>query len=315
MNRQLYHYGTDESVPTYATNYVIVGVVVLGLVCHLFVSPPKAAIKVAVPSTPFGRRFTLHNVLWFHLIMFAASYLFAGIVHQSFYFMDCPGTELMVNETNGSTYTVEIACPEGKQAVSRGLWGVTMFLQLIAVYQMVLLVPMTAGCMERMSGSTQKIFFFAVQALTLVLAIAAGALHSQGWFIVGISSIVFSFITTVAAFIGARSTMCGGKRVETKTVASTFQNNHAYDMIFVSFLLSFIGLMVQLFGGSGCSGPDYTSGAIYRGSCSFPFDGRTGFNHNALYHILEIVSKIVLVLASRRTVLNYTGSVPIDIPI
>jgi hypothetical protein len=98
MNRQLYHYGTDESVPTYATNYVIVGVVVLGLVCHLFVSPPKAAIKVAVPSTPFGRRFTLHNVLWFHLIMFAASYLFAGIVHQSFYFMDCPGTELMVNE-------------------------------------------------------------------------------------------------------------------------------------------------------------------------------------------------------------------------
>ena len=305
MNRQLYHYGTDESVPTYATNYVIVGVVVLGLVCHLFVSPPKAAIKVAVPSTPFGRRFTLHNILWFYLITFAVAYVFAGIVHQSFYFLECPGTELLVNRTNGSTYSLKIACPEGKQAVSRGLWGLTMFFLVINVYQMVLLVPMTAGCMEKMSRSTQKIFFFVVQAFILVLAIAAGALYSYGWAIAGYSYILFSIITTVAAFIGARSTMCGGTRVETKTVASTFQNNHAYDMIFVSFLLSFIGLMVQLFGGSGCSGPDYTSGAIYRGSCSFPFDGRTGFNHNALYHILEIVSKIVLVLASRRTVLDY----------
>ena len=135
-----------------------------------------------------------------------------------------------------------------------------------------------------------------------VLAVVAATSHSNGWLIAGLSTLILTPITFVASIIGMTKT-CGSSG------GSGGSRLPAQKLFVLAFLFSFIGLLIQYFGGSACGPAAYRTGLIAAGSCPFPFDGLTGFNHNAVYHIFEIISKILVIVASRQTVLDFTGAI------
>ena len=264
------------------------------------------------------------DIIWIYLITYALSYLFAGIVHQAIFYDKCPGKKLMTNATDGTHYLQTIACPEGQPAISHFVWALAMFFQVLSTFQMPLLIMMLSRCVEnketdedsmfckqlvqaclsRLCGYPQnhwRIVVLGFQTIACVLAVVAAASHSLGWLIAGLSTLILTPITFVASIIGMTN-MCGSSGGIFKCGKGLAQ------ILFVlAFLFSFIGVLIQFFGGSACGPTAYRTGLIAAGSCPFPFDGLTGFNHNAVYHIFEIISKILVVVANRQTVLDYTS--------
>jgi hypothetical protein len=298
--RSFVQYGNDESSGTYVTNYIVVVVILIGFAYELY-SPPPASDKKATQNTKIWRRFSLHNILWFHLITYALSYLFAGLVHHLFFVDKCPGQELMKNETDSTYYLVDIDCPKGMQETGVGVWALAMLFQTLAVFQFLLVIVMVSGCAWNTSSPKQRnrceqnwhIVVGVVEALAFVLAIYAASSHVMGWFVAGISSLILTPLLAIACIVGIVRAYQGQGVQFTQL------------LLLCSFCLSFVGLLIQTGFGGACGFAAYQSGDIARGSCPFPFDGRTGFNHNGVYHIFEIFAKAVLVWASRGTVLSY----------
>jgi len=194
-----------------------------------------------------------------------------------------------------------------------------MFFQVLSTFQMPLLIMMLSGCVENhvvdgknLLPSRWKIVVLGFQTIACVLAVVAAASHSLGWFINGVSSLILTPITFVASIIGMTK-ICGSSRsCKIQTLGGSSGSGLAQILFVLAFLFSFIGLLTQSFGGSACGLTAYRTGLIAAGSCPFPFDGLTGFNHNAVYHIFEIISKILVIVASRQTVLDFTPSPPVE---
>ena len=267
------------------------------------------------------------DIIWIYLITYALSYLFAGIVHQAIFYDKCPGQKLMTNATDGTHYLQTIACPEGQPATSHFVWALVMFFQVLSTFQLPLLIMMLSGCVEdhetswadgdkysirenvnRECLTCWSIVVLVFQTIACVLAVVAATSHSNGWLIAGLSTLILTPITFVASIIGLiKFWGCGGAQATDGHDMPPMDG--AQKLFVLAFLFSFIGLLIQYFGGSACGPTAYRTGLIAAGSCPFPFDGLTGFNHNAVYHIFEIISKILVIVASRQTVLDYTGAI------
>ena len=254
------------------------------------------------------------DIIWIYLITYALSYLFAGIVHQAIFYDKCPGQKLMTNATDGTHYLQTIACPEGQPATSHFVWALVMFFQVLSTFQMPLLIMMLSGHGLFQPFTSQrekhwKIVVLGFQTIACILAVVAAASHSLGWLIAGLSTLILTPITFVASIIGLiKFWGCGGAQATDGHDMPPMDG--AQKLFVLAFLFSFIGLLIQYFGGSACGPTAYRTGLIAAGSCPFPFDGLTGFNHNAVYHIFEIISKILVIVASRQTVLDFTPSPP-----
>jgi len=274
--RNLYRYDADESPATYVTNYLITAVCWLGIAAFLLLkpkpqqpSPPSAAAFARAPPT---------MLLLIHLGLYGIVMLIGGLGHQVWKHNKCPGIEMPAN--------VSVPCPDGGTDNEPAIQSYLFFLGPCEF----LLFPISIA----LSGLAGKCHgaYLPILVVALVLGLAAGcygaAMGHDGFFILG-ALLALNYLTlTVLSLVG----IC---------VDGTLKLGRA--IVSSSSLLLLVGFGIQVLYSPSCGSEAYFSaeGIV---DCPFNGDGVTGINHNFVYHVFEIISKLMLVVGMRFLVVD-----------
>jgi len=275
--RALYRFNADEAPSTYITNYIVAVVALAGVVAH-FVLRPKPAKSPPASASKWGSM-TPNLFLLLHLTFYGVTYIIAGLGHHIWFHDTCPGLQMPENVT--------VPCPDGENndPVIRA-YLVTLGL---GAWQLLPLIVAISGLAGACDGKCYRL----VVMLSQFLALASGAYAGtqKAFFATGAQLAALYVLLAVGAACGL-CVECG------KLVASKV-------MLVLASIAVLIGFAIQVVLTPLCDSNAYREDGA--ASCPFPGDGVTGVNHNAVYHIFEIISKVLLVLASRY--MYVTGSV------
>ena len=265
--RLLYVFGADMSPATYITNYLVTAICFCGIAWHL-AQKPRA--RIATGSAAWGR-FVPSNFLLVHLGLYGITYLIAGIQHQVGFYEDCPGLQMPQNVT--------VPCPASGANADGFIRAYLLFLGF-AAFQLMPVAIALGG-------------FATANSLRMIVIVCE--LASLGLAVVGVAASAFTVVGAVMAINNLfLAVMCAIGRCRSSELASAKAFGLAGGLLLV------LGAVVQ-FGFTGACGS-----AAYRRDgaegCPFGGDGVAGINHNFVYHVLEILSKICLVLAARNAV-------------
>jgi len=267
--RSLYIYDADQAPWTYATNYVITAICLGGVASYLLMRPK---VQPAPPQAAAFATFPPATLLMTHLTLYGIVMLIGGLGHQVWYHDQCPGRIMPQNIT--------VSCPDGldNEPVVRS------YLTLLGPAEMQL-VPLGIALsgLARSSGKLGAYQSQAVvsQVLGLLLGILGAALGHDGFLVLGVILALCFLVLPILTAIG----ICRepGSLVKGKV------------LVIIGSVIGVIGMGIQQIFTGVCGSSAYQKDGA--SSCPFGGDGVTGINHNAVFHIVDAVSKIILVAA------------------
>ena len=273
-SRELYVFGTDISPATYVTNYLVTAVCFAGIALHVALKPkPRSFTRSSTVGHLVPSAFLL-----IHLASYGIGYLIAGLQHQIGKYEVCPGIEMPSNVT--------VPCPSSGENAEGFVRTYLLFIGF-AAFQ---LVPIGIALGGFASAKSFKVIVVVSEVLAIGLAIVGVAAAS--FTVIGLVMTLMNLFLVVMCAIGR----CRDAELSSGKV-----------LALIGALLLVIGALIQ-FGLTGMCGS-----AAYRqdgaAKCPFGGDGVTGINHNFVYHVFEILSKFVLVLASRHLVIAADASI------
>ena len=283
-----YAYGTDTSAGCYLTNYLVALGCLCGFVWNVASRPPpqpipqdlKEGLQRASQLPLLGAAVGLQPVFSCAQLFFAAygvSYLLSGIMHMSVYHVKCPYPRDLGNGTH-----VDVACPEGVTATGYAvIQRLAIGAQAVALACLLVLgVALGPLTLARSCFRGAVVAAAVLGAALLAFALAYDPTEALHFTLVGVFSLL---ATLIAVGLGLAAECC-----------STSGFSGASRLFLLGACLSLAGQLAQIALGGACGG--YGSAV----DCPLPWDGRDGFNHNALYHLLEFAAKALWVLASRK---------------
>mmetsp|Transcript_4920 Transcript_4920/g.6018 ORF Transcript_4920/g.6018 Transcript_4920/m.6018 type:complete len:313 (+) Transcript_4920:160-1098(+) len=280
QKRQLYIHGQDQSEGTWSTNYVLTALLLIGLAVVAY----KVKSKGSLLGSGEGliNRLTAFHFLSAHLKFTALSYFFAGLDHHLFPYADCPGKRVVAEESNSTNIVFEeVACPSNAAAHDI-VWPIAMFFGALAPFMLIPVIYIMLG--KEQNWST-------IKKVSLVTGLLAGILAAALPFAVGFY--VVGGCQTIAALALLFTAIYAVIKVEASLT------NKIY---IASAFLTFIGIAIQTALGGACGQGAYERGELsgiegIENNCPFPdYDGVTGLNHNFVYHILETIAKVILLV-------------------
>lgn len=266
--RQLYRFDADESPWTYNTNYLITIICVLGVALYI-VKPP--APQAPPRNAEFGR-FAPATLLAVHLGLYGLVMVIGGLGHHVWIYNQCPGLEMPANVT--------VPCPVGlnnEPVISAYL----LFLGP-AIFQLVpLCISLCRGARGGTCGYTLQVYV--CQALGLATGIFGCAMGHDGFIYLGVLLVLSFVLLPICAAVG----LC----IEPGCLVT------GKALVIVASIIGIIGFAVQQGFAPMCGAAAYRVDGV--SNCPFGGNGISGINHNAVFHLIDAVSKLVLVLALR----------------
>lgn len=279
--RLLYRFDADEAPSTYITNYIITAVCVAGLVFFRLKPPTPQA---AAPSSAAVARASPTLLLEVHLWIFALIMLIGGLGHHVWYHNRCPGIEMPANVT--------VPCPEGGTNNAPVIATYLAFLGP-SEFQLLPLAVAVSGLADRCAGVYLPLVVVA-QLIGLCLGAVGAVLNHNGFLILGATLLVLYLAVAIACIVG----LCVEKgHLVTGRI-----------LLMIGSLLAVVGGVLQVLFTPGCGSEAYLKDGA--ADCPFGGNGISGVNHNFVYHIFEILSKLALVAAMRFLVVDDTVDAP-----
>ena len=257
--RALYRFDADEAPSTYITNYVVTVICVVGVIAH-YAKPPAGG------SSPV----TL--LLIIHLALYAIVYLLGGLGHQVWKHNRCPGIEMPANTT--------IACPPGGLDNEPVISTYLFFLGPCELQLLPMAVALS-GLAGKCTFTLKSPFVLVANVVGLAFGILGCALGHGGFIILGALMLLLYLLLAIACAVGCCTVGMGAGR----------------GLVAAGALLVVIGCAIQFLLGGACGSAAYLADGA--ASCPFGGDGVSGINHNFVYHVFEILSKLCLVAALR----------------
>ena len=271
QGRALYRYDADESPSTYITNYLVTAICVAAIVIHIAKPPtPQPATKAAVAYS----RMPPSVVMAVHLGLFGVVFLIGGLGHHVWKHDKCPGVEMPSNTT--------VACPSGRD--NEPVIRTYLFFLGPCVAQLVPLGAALSGLADRFSGAYMPIAIVS-NVIGLALGILCAVVGHPGFFILGGLMLFLYLLLSIAAAVG----LCAAEGSKSAKL-----------LVSSGSLCVVVGGVIQFVFTSSCGASAYAvDGAS---GCPFGGDGVNGVNHNFVYHVFEILSKIALAVSMRHLV-------------
>lgn len=274
--RKLYRFDADEAPSTYITNYLIAAICLLGVLLFLIRKPKPYP---APPNAAFGRFLGPVIPLLIHLGLYGVVMIIGGLGHQVWIHNQCPGVEMPGNVT--------VPCPDGLN--NEPVIRTYLFFLGPAIFQLPPLWISLSG-FARPSGplGSYTTQVAGSNVLGLALGIVGAVLGHSGFIVLGVLLVVFFVVLPIATGVGLRAD--AGHLVTGKV------------LVIVGSVISLVGFGVQQGFGSMCGAAAYREDGV--SDCPFGGNGITGVNHNAVFHIIDALSKCVLVAATRFLVIS-----------
>lgn len=267
--RSLYDFDADRAPSTYITNYLITAVCVIGLIIHRVFPPAPRAVP---PSASAYARVPPTLLIEVHLWLFSIVMLLGGLGHQVWYHNRCPGTVMPANVT--------VPCPAGTD--NEPVISAYLFFLGPSELQLLPMAVALSGLAGKCAGAYVPIVGVS-QLLGLGLGVLGAVLGHGGFLILGATLLLLYLAVAVMSAIG----LC----VEPGHLVA------GRVLLIVGGLLAVVGGVVQVLLTGACGSTAYMADGA--AGCPFGGDGVTGLNHNFVYHVFEIASKLALVAALR----------------
>ena len=277
--RFLYRFDADESSSTYATNYVISAICCLGVVLYLAKRPsaqspppPSARVQLSFPPTA---------ALLTHLGLYGVVMFIGGLGHHVWFHRKCPGIEMPAGRN--------VSCPDGIVVTSSGgpgdsIMSAYLFFFGPAALNVALLAISLSGFTNKcISARAYTVIVIVCQVLGLAAGVAGASTDpDDAFFYLGALLMLNLLLASLCCVIG----LC----IEGGFVAGRL-------LIISASLIGVVGMIVQLSFVGVCGPAAYkVNGAR---DCPFRGDGVVGMNHNAVFHIIDAISKLVFSVALR----------------
>ena len=201
--------------------------------------------------------------------------LSSGLSHQFFFHFDCPGFDFHKNAT--------VPCPDGSQATTKQVMG---FFYITFSWAAWLLLPLAVALAD-LAPRLGRFGYEVVVCASNVLGVAMGVF----------CAVEFTPIPAVLSLMFLSSLVIIGAALQLVYASKRYLvAGRAYSIAACAAVI--VGFVIQVGMTASCGSKAYrTDGAA---GCAFGGDGITGLNHNFVYHVFEIASKLCFVIAARR---------------